>query len=127
MAQPKTQPTSQSVTEFLNAIPREQRRLDCFALVDLMRDVTGAEACMWGPAIVGFGTYTYEYASGQTGDWPLLGFSPRRQNLTVYLTPGFERSTDLMARLGRYKTAKSCLYLNRLADVDTSVLRELLV
>lgn len=127
MPEIQTQPTNQNVADFLNTLPDEQRRLDCLAVVDLMQEVTGAKPRMWGPAIVGFGTYDYTYASGQSGTSPLLGFSPRKQNLTLYLTPGFDqRYAELMSRLGKFKTGKVCLYLNCLADVDSAILHELL-
>lgn len=126
MPEIQTQPTNQSVADFLNTLPNEQRRLDCLDVVDLMQEVTGFKPRMWGPAIVGFGSYDYTYASGHSGKAPLLGFSPRKQNLTLYLLPGFDRHADLMSRLGTFKTGKVCLYLNRLSDVDPTILRELL-
>ena len=125
MADPKTVPTGASVEKFIAAIPDESRREDCTALVKLMRGVTRAQPRMWGPSIVGFGTYHYVYASGREGDWPLVGFSPRKQDLSLYLMCQFERHSALMKKLGKYKTGKSCLYLKRLADVDLKVLREL--
>jgi hypothetical protein len=90
-----------------------------------MKDVTGEEPKMWGQGIVGFGTYHYVYASGREGDWPLAGFSPRKRNLTLYIMAGFKRYDDLMSKLGKYKTGKSCLYINKLDDIDLDVLREL--
>lgn len=126
MAELKTRKNDASVLDFLNAVEHEQRREDCLRLLDIMEDVTGEPGVMWGPAIVGFGSYHYVYASGREGDWMLTGFSPRKQNLTVYIMAGFDRYDDLMSRLGPHKTGKSCLYLKRLADVDESVLRELI-
>ena len=90
-----------------------------------MRDETGERAKMWGNSIVGFGSYHYKYASGHEGDWPITGFSPRKQNFAVYIMPGFERYAVLMAKLGKFKTGKSCLYVKRLEDVDETVLRRL--
>lgn len=125
MADLKTKPTEASVTEFLDGVADEARRRDCLALVDLMRRATGAQPTMWGPSIVGFGRYHYKYESGREGDWFLTGFSPRARDLTLYIMAGFSRYETLLARLGRHKTGKSCLYVKRLADVDLSVLDEL--
>ncbi len=125
MAELKTRPTDQSVAAFLDAIPDAGRRQDALAIRDMMREVTGAEPRMWGGSIVGFGDYHYKYASGREGDWFRVGFSPRKQNLTLYLTYGYEQHADVLARLGKYKTGKACLYINRLRDVDMAALREL--
>jgi hypothetical protein len=123
MTEAKTRPTGQSVTEFLEAVTDENRRRDCQALLDMMREVTGSEPRLWGPSIVGFGDYHYRYASGREGDWFLTGFSPRKNDLTVYVMAGLERYAEQLSRLGRHKTGKSCLYIKRLADVDPDVLR----
>lgn len=125
MAELKTKKTDASVEAFLDGVADPRRREDARVVLELMKRITGEEPKMWGPGIVGFGSYTYTYASGQTGDWPIAGFSPRKQALTLYLMPGFEQDADLMKRLGKHKTGKSCLYLNRLADVDAGVLEEL--
>jgi hypothetical protein len=125
MAEPKTKATKASVAAFLAAIPDEQRRKDCKAVAKLMQEATGEKPVLWGANIVGFGAYRYEYASGGTGDWPVVAFSPRKNDLTLYLMAGFERHADLMAKLGRHKTGKSCLYLKSLADADPAVLKEL--
>ncbi len=125
MAENKTKPTGASVEDFLHAVPEEKKRADALVLCQLIREVTGSEPKMWGSSIVGFGTYTYTYGSGHTGDWPVVGFSPRKQNLTVYLMPGFDGYDDLMARLGKFKTSKACLYINKLSDIDPDVLRTL--
>jgi hypothetical protein len=103
----------------------EQKRQACAAIKAIMEQASGAEARMWGDSIVGFGTYHYKYASGREGDWMLTGFSPRKRNLTLYIMSGFDEYDELMGRLGKYKTGKSCLYINRLEDVDLEVLREL--
>ena len=124
MAELKTQQNDASVTDFINGVD-EKRRDDCFALLDLMEEVTGAPATMWGSAIVGFGNDHYTYASGREGDWPVVGFSPRKQNLTLYIMAGFDRYEELLAKLGKHSTGKSCLYIKRLADVDRDVLRAL--
>jgi len=125
MAELKTKRNDQSVDEFLQAIPDERRRKDCYTVLELMKKVTGEEPKMWGDAIVGFGAYHYKYASGREGDWFLTGFSPRKQNLTLYIMSGFEEYNDLLNKLGKLKTGKACLYINKLKDVDLSVLREL--
>ncbi len=125
MAAPKTVPTNASVEDYLNSIANEAKRQDSFALLDLMKEVTGEDAVMWGASIVGFGAYRYVYASGREGDWPLTGFAPRAQALTLYIMSGFDGYDDLLARLGKHSTGKSCLYIKRLSDVDLDVLREL--
>lgn len=124
--QPVTVPTGASVDNFLAAVPDDRRRADAERLCALLGEVTGEAPVMWGPSIVGFGTYRYTYAGGRTGDWPLVGFSPRKQQLVVYLVGGCEeRYSSVLARLGPHKTGKGCLYLKRLDDVDESALREL--
>lgn len=125
MAEMKTKQTEVSVSAFLDAVENEQRRADCRVVADMMRAVTGEDPKLWGPSIVGFGSYHYKYASGREGDWFVTGFSPRKQDLTLYIMAGFDRYDELMAKLGKYRTGKSCLYLKRLSDVDLGVLREL--
>ena len=127
MAEPKTLPTQRSVAAYIDALPDAQQRADCRALVTLMRRVTGAEPVMWGPSIVGFGSYRYVYASGRSGDWPLTGFAPRGGALSVYVMDGFEQRAALLARLGPHKTGKSCLYVKSLAGLDRALLESLLV
>ena len=126
MAELKTRPTKQSVTEFLNKIPDTERREDCFAVAKIMEEITGAKPQMWGPSIVGFGTYHYKYATGREGDWPLTGFSPRKQDLTLYVMMGFRNREALMNQLGKHKTGKSCLYIKRLSDIHVPTLKKLL-
>jgi Domain of unknown function (DU1801) len=125
MAEPKTRPTQASVAAFLAAIPDETRRKDCKTVAKLMREATGEKPVMWGTSIVGFGTYRYRYGSGHEGEWPVTGFSPRKNDLTLYIMPGFDRYGSLLSKLGRHKTGKSCLYLKGLADVDIAVLKAL--
>jgi hypothetical protein len=125
MAELKTKETKASVTAFLKKIVDQERREDCFAIVEIMRAATKEEPKMWGPSIVGFGRYRYRYESGREGEWPIIGFSPRKNDLTLYFMRGFDEYPDLIKRLGKHKTAKSCLYLKKLADVDMSVLKEL--
>ncbi len=117
--------TGASVDEFLAAVPKEQRRRDGYTVLHLMTRATGQQAEMWGPSIVGFGRYTYRYASGRSGEWPATGFSPRAAATTVYLMHGLEGREDLLARLGPHTTGKSCLYLKDLDAVDLGVLEEL--
>ncbi|MCF8505003.1 MAG: DUF1801 domain-containing protein [Caulobacter sp.] len=119
-AEPKTRPTDASVADFLDAVEHPGRREDGKVIAALMAEVSGETPVMWGPSIVGYGSY-----KGPTGDWPRIGFSPRKANLVLYMMPGFEAQADLLGRLGKHKTGASCLYLNRLADVDMGVLREL--
>lgn len=126
MTELKTKPTEQSVEKFLQGVSPEQKRRDCLTLVELMRQITGSEPRMWGSSLVGFGSYHYKYASGHEGDSFLTGFSPRKQNLTLYIMAGFDRYDDLMQRLGKYTTGKSCLYVKRLADIDLPTLSELI-
>jgi hypothetical protein len=123
--QAKTVPTKVDVRTFLAGVEDDERRADCHALVKLMRRLTGEAPRMWGPSIVGFGTYHYRYESGREGDSPRAGFSPRKGDLTVYLMPGFTEQRDLLKKLGKHKTGKVCLYLKRLADVDQAVLEQL--
>ncbi len=125
MTELKTKVNDADVVAFLNGVADERKRQDCFAVLELMRRVTGEEPKMWGASIVGFGAYHYVYATGNSGDWLLTGFAPRAQNITLYIIAGFDQYPDLMARLGKYKTGKSCLYVKRLADVDLTVLEEL--
>ncbi len=124
MAEQKTGPTDGSVSAFLGQLD-EKRRKECETILGLMKKVTRAAPRMWGPAIVGFGAYHYKYESGREGDWFLTGFSPRKQNLTIYVMAGFERYPELMSKLGKYSTGKSCLYIKRLEDVDLAVLEKL--
>ena len=126
MAENKTQATGASVTAFINAIDDKQKRADARRVAAMMRKATGKRAKMWGPSIVGYGTYHYKYASGREGDFLITGFSPRKQALTVYVIPGFEHFETLMKKLGKYKTGKSCLYIKRLSDVDEKILEQLI-
>ncbi len=126
MAELKTKQNEQSVTDFLQAVPDERKRKDSFAILDLMKEITGQEPKMWGDSIIGFGNYHYKYATGREGDWFVTGFSPRKQNLTLYIMSGFDEYDELLKKLGKYKTGKACLYINKLADVEISVMKELI-
>jgi hypothetical protein len=125
LAELKTKPTDQSVEGFLNKVPDEKKRQDSFAILELMKQVTGEEPIMWGDSIVGFGRYHYKYASGREADWFITGFSPRKQNLTLYIMSGFDEYDELLENLGKHSTGKSCLYIKKLEDIDQDVLREL--
>jgi len=126
VAEIKTKPTNQSVADFLNKIPDAERREDCFAVAKMMEEVTGSKPKMWGPSIVGFGSYHYKYASGREGDWLVTGFSPRKQDLTLYIMMGFEKHGDLMKQLGKHRASKSCLYIKRLSDIHVPTLKKLI-
>ena len=126
MAELKTQKTNASVVAFLGAIENGQRKKDSFAVMELMKKITNSEPSMWGPSIIGFGHYHYKYASGRENDWFLTGFSPRKQSLTLYIMNGFSRYDEILSKLGKYKTGKSCLYINKLEDVDVKVLEDLI-
>jgi len=125
MSELKTKRNDRSVEEFLSSVENPKRKSDAFEILELMQEVTGERPMMWGKSLVGFGSYDYKYASGKSGSWFLTGFSPRKQSMTLYIMPGFEQYEELMSNLGKYKTGKSCLYVNKLEDVDMTVLREL--
>lgn len=126
MAELKTQKTNQPAEEFLSTIEPEQKKKDGMALLELFKKVTGEKAVMWGTSIVGFGQYHYKSErSTQEGDWPLVGFSPRKQNFTLYIMHG-NNDSKALEKLGKYKASGSCLYLNKLADVDEKVLADLI-
>jgi hypothetical protein len=126
MADLKTIPTKASVDKFLRGISDEKKRADCYQILELMQKATKAEPKMWGTSIVGFGRYHYIYESGRRGEWFLAGFSPRKQNLALYLMGGFEGCSDLLNQLGRYSTGKGCLYINKLEDIDFKILKKLI-
>lgn len=126
MAELKTKRTDGDVEAFLAAIEDDAVQLDCRTLVSLMTQASGAAPAMWGSSIVGFGERHFRYASGREGDWFTIGFAPRKRSLTLYLMDGVEAHADRLARLGPHSTGKGCLYIKRLADVDTDVLAELI-
>lgn len=121
----KTKKTSASVPDFIESIPDEKNRDDCRRLAAIMKKATGAEPRMWGANVVGFGDYHYKYESGRENDWFVTGFSPRKQNLTLYFMTGTERYASILDRLGKHKTGKGCLYVKKLDDIDLDVLEEL--
>ena len=127
MKENKTKLNDSSVMDFLNSVENEKRKSDALIVLDLMKKLTKEEPKMWGSSLVGFGTYHYKYESGREGDFFLTGFSPRKQSLTLYIMNGFERYDKLMSQLGKYKTGKSCLYINKLEDIDLEVLQKLIV
>jgi hypothetical protein len=127
MAEAKTKPTKLSVDKFIKSQPDEQVRADCGVISKLMSEATGEPPTMWGTSIVGFGSYHYKYATGREGDMPIVGFSPRKQNLTLYLLMyGFEEQADLLKKLGKHTTSKGCLYIKRLSDVDLPTLKKII-
>ena len=126
MAELKTKPSKASVEKFLKGVTDPKKREDSFTILEMMKKITKDEPKMWGPSIVGFGKYHYKYDSGREGDMCIAGFSPRKQNLTIYLMPGFGKYDELMRKLGKYKTGVSCLYIKKLEDVDMKILKELI-
>ena len=126
MAALKTKPTGAKVEDFLAGVPDERRRTDAGVMQEIMARITACPPVMWGPSIVGFGSYRYENVSGRGGEFFLTGFSPRKTALTLYIMPGFDDYADLMAKLGKHKTGRSCLYIKRLEDVDLPTLEELI-
>lgn len=126
MAELKTKQNSKSVEGFLGTVEKDKRRADAQIVLDMIKRITGWEPVMWGKSIIGFGAYTYDNASGRGGRWMMVGLSPRKTSLTIYIMPGFEPFGALMEKLGKYKTGKSCLYINKLEDIDQDVLEELI-
>ncbi|HMB61764.1 MAG TPA: DUF1801 domain-containing protein [Eudoraea sp.] len=122
----KTIPTSKSVADFLDAVRNDQKRADSHVLLELMKKITGEPPVMWGASIVGFGQYHYKYDSGREGKMLLTGFSPRKQNLTLYIMAGFSRYESLLNKLGKHSTGKSCLYIKKLADINMDVLNDII-
>ncbi len=126
MAEPKTKPTDQPASEFIDALPNESTRQDCRMILKMMQEVSGAQPIKWGTSIVGFGKYPLSYTNGKTTEWPLIGFSPRKQAITLYLSlGGLSQPELLLAKLGKHTLSKGCLYIKRLSDVDLPTLSEL--
>ncbi len=123
--QNKTIETAENVLDFLNRVTDESKRNDCLEIVEIMKEQTGFEPKMWGPGIVGFGSYHYSYESGREGDAPLVAFSPRKAEISLYLASGFEQRDSLLKEFGKHKSAKACIYIKRIADIDVQVLRKL--
>lgn len=126
MAEAKTKPTKESVAGFIKKIPDAQRREDCLTLAKMMEEITGSKPQMWGPSMIGFGSYHYKYASGHEGDCFMTGFASRKADLTVYLAMGFQRHGELMKQLGKHRASKSCLYIKRLSDIHVPTLKKLI-
>lgn len=124
--QNKTVATNQSVEQFIDSVDNEVKKNDSLTLLDMMTAITNQPPVMWGSSLIGFGTYHYKYASGREGDFFLTGFSPRKQALTIYIMPGFSEYDETLAKLGKCKTGKSCLYIKKLEDVDRDLLHELI-
>lgn len=123
----KTKETDNSVLEFIENVENPKKKEDAYRLLDIFTEVTGYEAKMWGPTIIGFGTYHYKYASGHEGDAPLVGFSPRKAKISLYFAPGDTHREELLERFGKYTTGKACVYINKVADIDVDVLKELII
>ena len=126
MAQNKTVPTGASVAHYIHQIDNPQRKEDCITILELMKEATGEEPKMWGSSIVGFGSYHYKYESGREGDMILTGFSNRKQNITIYIMSGFKKYDDLLVKVGKFKTGKSCFYIKRLSDIDIEILKKMI-
>ena len=126
MAEAKTKQTNASVEKFLREIPDPVKREDSMKVAAMMTEITRHKPKMWGPNIVGFGSRHYKYASGQEGDWPVVAFSPRKQNLTLYIMGGLTEDNELLKKLGKHTIGKSCLYIKRLSDIDTPTLKKLI-
>ncbi len=126
MAELKTKKNKASVEKFLDSVKDEKKREDSYTVLKLMKQITKADPEMWGTSIIGFGSYHYRYASGREGDWFVTGFSPRKQSLTLYIMSGFSKYHDLLKKLGKFKTSKGCLYINKIEDIDIKILKELI-
>ncbi|WP_276381709.1 DUF1801 domain-containing protein [Flavobacterium sp. H4147] len=126
MAKNKTTETENSVTDFINAVADETKRNDAFELLKIIQKTTGFESKMWGPSIIGFGSYHYIYDSGHEGDAPLVGFSPRKDAISLYLSSSFENKDELLSKFGKYKAGKSCIYIKKLDDIDPEILKEMI-
>ncbi|KGJ95662.1 DUF1801 domain-containing protein [Thalassotalea sp. ND16A] len=126
MNENKTQPSKLDVQTFINNVESQQKRVDTELLLQIFSDTTNKKPVMWGTSIIGFGQYHYQYESGREGDAAITGFSPRKQNIAIYITQGFSQFTELLAQLGKHKTGKSCLYINKLADIDENILKKII-
>lgn len=127
LAELKTKKNKESVVDFLNSVENEKRKNDSFIILEIMKKITGETPFMWGDSIIGFGDYHYKYASGHDASWFLVGFSPRKQNLTLYIMSGFTKYATLLNKLGKHKTGKSCLYINKLEDIKIEILENIIV
>ena|SRR6218665_3694540 len=125
-AAPKTVENEDSVSDFINSVPGDQKKMDSLKIIDLMKKASGYEPKMWGPAIIGFGSVHYKYDSGHEGDMPVIGFSPRKAALSLYLDADFEKREELLKKFGKFKVSKACIYVNKLADIDEEVLKTMI-
>lgn len=126
MSELKTKRNNKNVLAFLNKIENDNKKRDCFAILDLIKEISGEDPKMWGDSIIGFGDYHYKYKSGREGDWFKVGFSPRKNNIVLYFMTYFKKSENILKRIGKYKTGKSCFYINKLEDINIDVLKELI-
>ena len=126
MAEQRTKPTPVRVEDFLNGLEDDQVKKDCFILKKILTELSGFEPRMWGTSIVGFGSYHYKYESGREGDMPLIAFSPRKKEITLYLSSAFENRDELLQQLGKHKTSKACIYVKRLSDINIDVLKKMI-
>ncbi len=126
MAEPKMKENDNSVIDFIESVESEKKKADAYKLLDIFEEVTGFKAKMWGPSIIGFGSYHYKYASGHEGDAPLAGFSPRKAKISLYLAYESEEREKMLENFGKHTTGKACIYVNKLADIDTQVLKKLI-
>ena len=126
MAKNKTTQTDNSVPEFINSVENEVKRNDSFKLIEIFKSITGHDPKMWGPSIIGFGSYHYKYESGHEGDMPLAGFSPRKDSLVLYFSPEFEKREELSLQLGKHKSSKACVYVKRLDDIEIPILKKMI-
>lgn len=126
MAELKTRKNDDNVEAFLNTVESEEKKKDCFTILEMMEKITGETPKMWGTSIIGFGDHHYKYKTGREGDWFNVGFAPRKQNISLYIMTGFKKYDELMSRLGKFKTGKSCLYIKKLEDVDINILEQLI-
>lgn len=125
-AKVKTVETNNSVTDFINSIPDETKKTDCFALIEIMKEQSGFEPKLWGPGIVGFGSYHYKYESGREGEAPLVAFSPRKSEISLYLSSSFENREELLLQFGKHKSAKACIYVKKLNDINLDILKKMI-
>jgi hypothetical protein len=125
MAEIKTKPTQANAMKFLESVEDLQKRADSLIILRMLEEITNQQPVMWGNSMIGFDQFEYKNSKGEKNYWPVIGFSPRKQNLTLYIMPGFERFGSLLEKLGKHTTSKGCLYIKRLSDVDVSVLRKI--
>lgn len=126
MAKNKTTETENSVTDFISLVENEVKRNDSFKIIEIFKNLTGFEPKMWGPSIIGFGSYHYKYESGHEGDAPLAGFSPRKEAIVLYFSSSYEKREELLEKLGKHKSSKACVYIKKMEDIDIEILKEMI-